>query len=58
LIGGHRTAGELLLGSAAEFGADLLVVGGYSHGPLREAVFGGVTAALIRHAACPVLMVH
>lgn len=54
----HRAAGELLPGAAAEFGADLLVIGGYGHGPLREAVFGGVTAALIRHADCPVLMVH
>ena len=26
--------------------------------PLREAVFGGVTAAFIRHAECPVLMIH
>ena len=58
LIGGHRAAGELLPSSAAELGADLLVVGGYGHGPLREAVFGGVTAALIRHADCPILMIH
>jgi len=54
----HRGAAELLLGTAAELGADLLVIGGYGHGPLREAVFGGVTAALIRRADCPVLMVH
>jgi nucleotide-binding universal stress UspA family protein len=54
----HRAPGELLLDTAAELGADLLVIGGYGHGPLREAVFGGVTAALIRHADCPVLMVH
>lgn len=54
----HRAPGELLLGTVTELGADLLVIGGYGHGPLREAVFGGVTAALIRHADCPVLMVH
>jgi nucleotide-binding universal stress UspA family protein len=54
----HRAPCELLLDTAAELGADLLVIGGYGHGPLREAVFGGVTAALIRHADCPVLMVH
>jgi len=58
LIGGHRAASECLLGAAADAAADLLVIGGYGHGPLREAVFGGVTAALIRHAGCPVLMVH
>ena len=28
------------------------------HGKAREAVFGGVTAALIHHAECPVLMMH
>jgi nucleotide-binding universal stress UspA family protein len=54
----RRGAGELLLGAAAELAADLLVVGGYGHGPLRESVFGGVTGALIRHADRPVLMVH
>jgi nucleotide-binding universal stress UspA family protein len=48
----------LLLGAAADVAADLLVIGGYGHGPLREAVFGGITAALIRHAECPVLMIH
>ncbi|MGO9930279.1 MAG: universal stress protein [Steroidobacteraceae bacterium] len=53
-----RAPGELLLGAAGEAGADLLVIGGYGHGPLREAVFGGVTAGLIRHAECPVFMMH
>jgi nucleotide-binding universal stress UspA family protein len=48
----------LLLGTAAELGADLLVFRGFGHEPLREAVFVGVTAALVRHADCPVLMVH
>jgi nucleotide-binding universal stress UspA family protein len=58
LIAGNRASGECLLGAAADAAADLLVIGGYGHGALREAVFGGVTAALIRHAAFPVLMIH
>ncbi|MGO9947779.1 MAG: universal stress protein [Steroidobacteraceae bacterium] len=59
VVDGHnRAPARLLLGAAADAGADLLVVGGYGHGALREAVFGGVTAALIQHAECPVLMVH
>jgi nucleotide-binding universal stress UspA family protein len=53
-----RAPDELLLGAAAAAGADLLVVGGYGHRPLHEAAFGGVTASLIRHAACPVFMMH
>lgn len=43
---------------ATEMRADLLVVGGYGHKPLREAVFGGVTRALIESADVPVLMMH
>jgi nucleotide-binding universal stress UspA family protein len=47
-----------LLRVAQELGADLLVVGGYGNGPLREAVFGGVTRALIGNAELPMLMMH
>jgi nucleotide-binding universal stress UspA family protein len=54
----ERAPGELLRKAAADAGTDLLVVGGYGHRPLREAIFGGVTAALIHHAECPVLMMH
>jgi nucleotide-binding universal stress UspA family protein len=52
----NRTPGDLLLGAAADFGADLLVAGGYVRGPIGEAVFGLVTAALVAHAECPVFM--
>jgi nucleotide-binding universal stress UspA family protein len=44
--------------AAAQLRADLLVVGGFGHGPLRESVFGGVTRALIEHADYPVFMLH
>jgi nucleotide-binding universal stress UspA family protein len=57
-IAGKRAPAECLLQAAADAAADLLVIGGYGHGALREAVFGGVTAELIRHAECPVLMIH
>jgi nucleotide-binding universal stress UspA family protein len=43
---------------AGELHADLLVVGGYGHRPLREAVCGGVTRALIERADLPVFMIH
>lgn len=43
---------------AAQYEADLLVVGGYGHAPLREWIFGGVTQALIEHAEVPVFMMH
>jgi nucleotide-binding universal stress UspA family protein len=47
-----------LMKLAAETHADLLVVGGYGHRPLREAVYGGVTRALIESADLPILMMH
>ncbi len=43
---------------ASDLNADLLVIGGYSRGPWREAVFGGVTAMLIDRAECPIFMMH
>ena len=47
-----------LLDAAANLGADLLVVGGYGHMPLREIAFGGVTQSLIENAELPVFMMH
>jgi hypothetical protein len=43
---------------ASEFNTGLLVVGGHSRGPWREAVFGGVTMTLINHAECQAFMMH
>lgn len=36
---------------------DLLVVGSRGHGPVRRALLGGVSARVMRLAACPVLVV-
>jgi nucleotide-binding universal stress UspA family protein len=44
--------------TADELRADLLVVGGYGRKPLREAMCGGVTRALIEEADLPVFMMH
>jgi nucleotide-binding universal stress UspA family protein len=49
---------EVLLAAAARAGASLLVMGGYSHTRLREAVFGGFTRAVLENAPLPVLMAH
>jgi nucleotide-binding universal stress UspA family protein len=46
-----------LLSSAAEAcSADLLVMGSYSKGPMREEIFGGCTQAMLNHAAVPVFV--
>jgi nucleotide-binding universal stress UspA family protein len=51
-------AADRLGAIAAEMHADMLVVGAYGHGPLRETIFGGVTRALIERADVPVFMMH
>jgi nucleotide-binding universal stress UspA family protein len=55
---GRLEAGEALLSTACDAGAGLLVMGGYGRSPLRESVFGGVTAAVLRSMTLPVLLAH
>jgi nucleotide-binding universal stress UspA family protein len=50
--------GEMLLSRAADFGADLIVMGGYGHSRLRELVLGGVTRTLLKTMTVPVLLSH
>lgn len=53
-----KAVGEVLLDQAEKIGADLLVVGGYSHSRLREFIIGGATQHIRSHATIPVLMAH
>jgi len=47
------------LGSAAKrAGADLVVMGAYTHSRVREMLFGGVTEHALTGATLPVLLVH
>jgi nucleotide-binding universal stress UspA family protein len=55
---GTKRIGESLLAAAAEGNADLLVIGGYGSGRLRESLIGGVSRHVISHANLAVLMVH
>jgi nucleotide-binding universal stress UspA family protein len=50
--------GELLLAGAREEGADLLVIGGYGHAPLRETLLGGSTRDLLATSYLPLLIAH
>ena len=43
---------------AMSSGANMIVMGGYGHSRLREAVIGGVTRSMLREATLPVLMAH
>ncbi len=49
---------DLLLAEVVKSGASVLVMGGYGHSRLREAVFGGFTQKVLDEAAIPVLMAH
>lgn len=55
---GSKRIGQVLLDAASEGGADLLVVGGYGRGRLRESIIGGTTRHVIAHAGIAVFMVH
>jgi nucleotide-binding universal stress UspA family protein len=55
---GSQNTAETLFATAAECGAGLLVMGGYSHSRVRELIFGGVTEHVLRHATLPVFMAH
>ncbi len=60
---GVRVEGELLEGVvvgelvAQSAEAAMLVVGSHGHGPLGRAVLGSVSAACVRRAGCPVVVV-
>lgn len=53
-----RTVGAALLAESAKRGADLLVMGAYTHSRLRELIFGGATEHILHTAELPVLMAH
>lgn len=52
------SVGDLLLSRAADFGSDMIVMGGYGHSRMREVVLGGTTRHLLQHMTVPVLMSH
>lgn len=53
-----RHIGEALLAEAHAAGADMLIMGAFTHSRLREAIFGGATAEILKAFDLPVLMHH
>ena len=51
-------AGESIVEAAAAEGADLLVVGSHRRGAVGHVFIGSVSAYVVRHAPCPVLVVR
>ncbi|MGL4576859.1 MAG: universal stress protein [Burkholderiaceae bacterium] len=50
--------GNAILSRMADYGSDLLVMGGYGHSRFREILLGGVTRTILAHMTAPVLMAH
>ena len=55
---GGRAIGEALQAHALEFGAQLLVMGGFGHSRIRDFVLGGATADVFNDARLPILLSH
>jgi len=50
--------GNTILSRAADFGSDLIVMGGYGHSRQREFILGGATRTILQHMTVPVLFSH
>lgn len=55
---GGREIGEAITTEAFEVGADLVVMGGYTHSRMLELWFGGTTQTMVEQTGLPVLMAH
>lgn len=58
LRSGGAAIGHVLRTFAREAGADLLVMGGFGHGRMRQFLLGGATSSLLRDPGMPVLLSH
>lgn len=51
-------AGETLLREADNVGADMVIMGAYTHSRLRQLIFGGVTSYMLQAAEIAILFCH
>ncbi len=49
---------DVLLSTAADVSADMIVMGAYGRSRMREMILGGATHGLLKHMTAPVLMSH
>ncbi|MCF2870387.1 universal stress protein [Octadecabacter sp. G9-8] len=55
---GGREIGNAIQDRAAEFGADLVVMGAYGHARMIQTVLGGTTRTMIEQTELPLLLAH
>jgi nucleotide-binding universal stress UspA family protein len=53
-----RPEGKVLIETAVDVGADMIVMGAYGHSRTQERLFGGVTRYLLESAEHPLLLSH
>ncbi|MBC7950619.1 MAG: universal stress protein [Rhodospirillaceae bacterium] len=58
VVHGGPHAGNILLEQCNAAGADMLVMGAYTHSRLRQLILGGVTRHVLNHADIACLMCH
>lgn len=57
-VSGGVDVGNVLLSRACDLGADLMVMGAYTHSRMRELVLGGATRTVLESMTLPVLIAH
>jgi nucleotide-binding universal stress UspA family protein len=55
---GEGDVGRMLLSTAKDLGADLMVMGAFHHSRWREFILGGVTLTVLEQATIPLFMAH
>jgi nucleotide-binding universal stress UspA family protein len=55
---GEGDIGRLLLSTAKDLRADLMVMGAFHHSRWREFILGGVTLTVLEEATIPLIMAH
>lgn len=54
----HGSLADVLLEKVEQTGADMLVMGGYTHNRLSQYLFGGATRGILHRMTLPTLMTH
>lgn len=54
----EASIGSQILDATRDIGADMIMIGAYSHSRWREMILGGVTRHLVTHSDLPIFMSH